>query len=162
MRNPKIKFIKPNYKKRVLEIILTEKNSSKKYYLPFAIFRQHHISTKNKFKKIDISPELNCQGASFILEDDSEGDFSADLVLYYCDPTYDWSPLNQIRKTIREKLKSSHLSFRVLAEILNTSPAQIIRLLRKKTTTKELAQLIQLAELIDYELDIRLKKKSAA
>ena len=161
MRNPKIKSIKPNYKKKVLEVVLQEKRKSSKYYLPFAVLRHHNISAKNKFKNISIDSELGSQAASFTLQDGTQGDFPADLVLYYCDPTYDWSPLNQIKKAIKNKLKATHLSLRVLADVLNTSPAQVMRLLQENRASKQLAQLFQLAELADYRIEFHLKKKAA-
>jgi hypothetical protein len=162
MRNPKFKSIKANYKKRVLEMVLQEGGKGSKYNLPFAVFRNHKISAHNKFKEIVIDTELEGQGASFALEDGSRGDFPADLVLYYCDPTYDWSPINQLKKSLKDKLKSSKLSIRVLADALNTSPAQVVRLLEENKVSKQLTQLFQLADLAGYQIEFQLKKKSAA
>lgn len=164
MRNPKFKDIKPNYKKNVLEVTLQESNPSnrslqtKKYQLPFAVFRDHDIGSHNKFKEITIDPELDHQGAFFRLEDGSTGDFPADLVLYFCDPTYDCSPVNQLKKSLKDKLKKSKLSIRVLADALNTSPAQVMRLLQENRAPKQLMQLFQLAELSGYQIGFQLKK----
>ena len=162
MRNPKFKTIKPNYKKNVLEVTLQEGRKTSKYSLPFGVFRDHKISVENKFKEIEIDPELRGQGASFILADGTKGDFPADLVLYYCDPSYDWSPVNQLKKSLKDKLKASKLSIRVLADALNTSPAQVMRLLEENKVSKQLMQLFQLAELAGYHIEFQLKKKSAA
>ena len=162
MRNPRFKSIKPNYKKNVLEIKMREGSNTTRYNLPFAVLRDHKISTENKFKEIKIDSELRGQGALFTLEDGSRGDFPADLVLYYCDPTYDWSPVNQLKKSLKDKLKASKLSIRVLADALNTSPAQIIRLLKENKASKQLMQLFQLAELAGYCIEFQLKKKLAA
>ena len=162
MRNPKFKSVVPNYRKNVLEISLQEGGKTSKYNLPFAVFHNHSIGVKNKFKVIKIESELKGQGASFILEDNSRGDFPSDLVLYYCDPVYNWSPLNQLKKSLKNKLKLSKLSVRVIADALNTSPAQVIRLLEENKASKQMIQLFQLAELAGYQIELQLKKKSAA
>lgn len=162
MRDPQLKTIKVNYRKNVLEIALCEGGKTSRYSLPFAVFRNHKIGVKNKFKAIKIDEELNGAAASFVLEDGSKGDFPADLVLYYCDPTYDWSPLNQLKKALKDQLKVSKLSVRVIADALNTSPAQVIRLLEENKGAKQLSQLFQLAELTGHRIQLNLKKKIAA
>ena len=162
MRSPKFKSIRPNYRKHALEILLEESGKLSKYVLPFAVFRGLLISATNKFKNIEIDSTTRGHSASFILDDGSEGDFPADLVLYYCDPTYDWSPLNQLKKTLKSRLKASKLSLRVLADALNTSPAQVLRLLEEDKAAKQLTQLFQLAQLAGYEIELQLKKRLAA
>jgi hypothetical protein len=143
-------------------VVLREGSKTSRYSLPFAVFRDHEIGVNNKFKEIKIDAELDGTGAAFILEDGSKGDFPADLVLYYCDPSYDWSPLNQLKKSLKDRLKASKLSVRVLADALNTSPAQVLRLLEENKAAKQLTQLFQLAELAGYQIQLQLKKKSAA
>jgi len=162
MRNPKFKAIKPNYRKNVLEITLVEGRKAKKCDLPFSVFRDKRISSKNRFSSIMIDRELGNQAASFVLEDGSRGDFPADFVLYYCDPTYDWSPMNQLKRAVKDKLGQSKLSVRVLADALSTSPSQVMRLLQENKVSKQIAQLFQLAELAGYQIEFSLKKKKAA
>ena len=120
------------------------------------------ISNKNRFSSITIDRELGNQAASFVLEDGSKGDFPADFVLYYCDPTYDWSPINQLKRALKDKLGTSKLSARVLADALNTSPSQVVRLLQENRVSKQIAQLFRLAELAGYQIEFNLKKKKAA
>ena len=112
MRNPKFQAIKPNYRKRVLEITLQEGRKRTYYNLPFAAFRGKRIGSRNRFVSIVIDQQLGRQGATFVLADGTEGDLPADLVLYYCDPTYDWSPINQLKRVLRDKLDASSLSRR--------------------------------------------------
>src|SRR5574341_1104648 len=162
MRNPKFKEIKPNYQKNVLEITLVEGRKAKKYSLPFAVFRDQKISSKNRFSSITIDRELGNHAASFVLEDGSKGDFPADVVLYYCDPTYDWSPINQLKRALKDQLAKSKLSVRVVADALNTSPSQVMRLLQENKISKQIAQLFRLAELAGYQIEFSLKKKKKA
>ena len=162
MRNPKIKKIVPNYKKNVLHMTVQEGAKSRVYHLPFSAFRDKKIGVRNKFVSIDIDKDLGSQSASFILQDGSKGDFPADLALYYGDPSYQWSPLNQLKRVVRDKIRQSKISFRVLADILKTSPSQVMRLLDEETASKQVSQLFRIAEVAGYQVEFHLKKRLAA
>ena len=162
MRNPVFKSIKPNYRKHVLEVSLREGVKTKAYNLPFSAFGQVRIDGNNRFTSIAIDRELGSQAASYVLEDGNRGDFPADFVLYHCDPTYDWSPINQLKKALKDKLGRSNLSVRVIADALKTSPSQVVRLLEENKVSKQLLQLFRLADLAGYEIRFNLKKKKAA
>ena len=162
MRNPVFKEIKPHYRKRVLEITLQEGRARRKYHLPFAAFEDKKIHAKNRFASIAIDRELGGQAASFVLQDGTRGDFPADFVLYHCDSTYDWSPINQLKKTLKNKIGAAKLSVRVLADALNTSPSQVARLLQEDKVSKQLLQLFRLAELAGYQVEFNLRKRKAA
>src|SRR3989304_2987463 len=162
MRNPKFKEIRPNYRRNVLEITLAEGKKAKRYNLPFAVFRDKKIGSKNRFSSITIDEELGNQAASFVLEDGSKGDFPADFVLYYCAPTYDWSAINQLKRALKNHLGKSKLSVRVVADALNTSPSQVMRLLQENRISKQIAQLFQLAELAGDQIEFHLRQKRAA
>lgn len=162
MRNPVFKKIQPNYRKNVFEIILQERRKTVKYHLPFAVFGDKGIGVRNRVVSIAIDHELGGQGAVLTLEDGSKCDFPADFVLYHCDPTYDWSPLNQLKKALKDKLGASRLSVRTLADALNTSPSQVVRLLEENKASKQLIQLFRLAELVGYHIEFHLKKRVAA
>ena len=162
MRNPKFNAIKPNYRKGVLEITLQEGRRLTRYNLPFAALKGTRVGPKNRFVSIDLDEEVGRQGATFMMADGTRGDLPADFVLYYCDPTYDWSPLNQLKRVLRDKLDASKLSVRVLADALRTSPSQVVRLLEENRGSKQLLQLLKLAELAGYRVTFTLKRKPAA
>ena len=162
MRNPKFKQITPNYRKRVLEIVLQEGRSSNRYNLPFAVFTGMKIGPDNRFAEITIDAELGAQATSFMLEDGTRGDFPADFVLYYSDPSYEWSPINQLKRALKSKISDAKLSVRVLADALNTSPAQVVRLLQENRASKQFLQLSKLAQIAGYSIEIKLKKRTAA
>ncbi len=159
MRNPKFKKIRPNYRKKALEIVLQEKGKAKSYLLPFIVFGNKKIGLENRFTEIEIDKSLSSLAARFILEDGTRGDFPSDLVLYYCDPSYHWSPLNQIKQAIVGKVKKMSVSLRVMADALHTSPAQVRRLLNDQNLSKQWIQLFHLAGLAGYEIQFQLKKK---
>ena len=162
MRTPTFKAIKPNYRKNVLEVTLQEGRRLTRYSLPFAVFKGKRIGARNRFVSIDIDEELGRQGATFVTADGTRGDLPADLVLYHCDPTYDWSPINQLKRVLRDKLGASKLSVRVLADALRTSPSQVVRVLEENRGSKQLLQLLKLAELAGYRVTFTLKRKPAA
>ena len=162
MRNPKFKTIRPNYRKSVLEVELQEGRKVTRYDLPFAALAGKRVSARNRFVSIDIDDDVGRQGATFVTADGTRGDLPADLVLYYCDPTYDWSPLNQLKRALRDKLGASKLSVRVLADALKTSPSQVVRLLEDNRGSRQLIQLFKLAELAGYRVTFTLKRKRAA
>jgi hypothetical protein len=162
MRNPTFKAIRPNYRKNVLDITLQEGRKVTRYTLPFAAIKATRVSARNRFVSIDIDEELGRQGATFVTADGTRGGLPADFVLYYCDPTYDWSPVNQLKRALREKLYAAKLSVRVLADALDTSPSQVVRLLEENRGSKQLLQLLKLAELAGYQVTFTLKRKPAA
>jgi hypothetical protein len=162
MRNPRLKQITPNYRKRVLEVELREGRSLSRYNLPFAVFTGMKIGTGNRFASITIEKDLAEQGASFVLEDGTRGDFPADFVLYYSDPTYQWSPVNQLKRALKKTIARAKLSLRVLADALNTSPSQVVRLLEENRGSKQFLQLSKLAQIAGYDIEITLKKRTAA
>ena len=163
MRNPKFKKVIANYKKNTLEITLQDGRKSKDYSLPFAVLKaKRPIGNNNRVAAIEIDKELGSQGVAYQLDDGTKGDFPADFVLYYCDPTYDWSPLNQLKRALKDKVHASKLSIRVLADALQTSPSQVVRLLEEDSGSKQMLQLLQLAELAGYHIEFTLKKKNAA
>ena len=161
-RNPKFTAIRPNYRKSVLEVTLQEGRKRARYNLPFSAFKGKRISSRNRLVSIDIDEELGGQGATFVLADGTRGDLPADFVLYVCDPTYDWSPINQLKRVLRDKLDASDLSVRVLADALRTSPSQVVRLLEENRGSKQLLQLLKLADLAGYRVTFTLKRKPAA
>ena len=162
MRNPRFKEIKPNYRKKALEVTLREGRKLNRYVLPFSVFDDKEIGPQNRFASIDIDKEIDAQGAFLTLEDGTRGSFPADLVLYCCDPSYDWSPINQIKRALRGKLGELKLSIRVVADALQTSPSQVVRLLAENRASTQLVQLLRLAELAGYSIEFRLKKRRAA
>jgi hypothetical protein len=130
--------------------------------LPFAVFTGMSIGPDNRFASITIEADLGDQGATYELEDGTRGDFPADFVLYYSDPTYQWSPINQLKRALKSKISGSKLSIRVLADALNTSPAQVVRLLQENRASKRFLQLSKLAQIAGYSIEFKLRKRTAA
>lgn len=162
MKNPKFKEIKPNYRKLAFEIQLSQQGKVKDYLLPFSIFEKAHISPTNRVDSLLIDPETGRNGVFFTLANGHQESFPADLVLYYCEPNYAWSPLAQLKNALKLKVKEANLSVRTMADALKTSPAQVMRLFEEESASKQLHQLLKIAELAGYEVKLHLKKKSVA
>ena len=120
------------------------------------------IGPRNRFVSITIDKELRNQGAFFTLEDGTEGSFPSELILYYCEPSYDWSPLNQIERTLKGRMGKSKLAVRVVADALKMFPAKVLRLLDEYLASPQLPEVLRLAEEAGYRLELRLKKTPAA
>ena len=161
MRNPEIKAIKPNYRKSTLEVTLREGKKLASYQLPFSAFGAGRIGTQNPFTAISIDKEVKGQAAVFSLADGTGGSFPADFVLYHCDPSYDWSPIHQLKRALKQKLGESKLSVRVVADALRTSPSQVMRLLAENQASPQLQHLLRLAKVAGYQIEFRLRKRSA-
>jgi hypothetical protein len=156
------KSAEPNYHRRTLDLTVAEGKKSKAYSLPFGVFTKLKIDRTNKFRDIRIDQTVGGHAISFVLEDGKRGDFPVDFVLYWCDPEYDLSPLNQLKRALKQNLDKAGLSLRVLADALETSPAQVVRLLEENRASKHILQLFKLAELSGYDIHFSIKKKRAA
>lgn len=158
MRQNKFLHVSPNYHRRTLDVVILRSKKKMAYSLPFAVLKNLRISRENPFTSLKVDKELGSESVSFVLKNGQRGDFHADLVLYYCDPDYEWSPLNQVRATLKEALESSRISIRVLADLLDTSPSQVVRLLEETKMPRQLLQLERLASIAGYSLKVELKK----
>ena len=161
MRNPKILSIAPNYRKKVFSVVLKEGRNKKTYELSFSVFKGLKIGAENPVVKIVVEKDLNSQSAQLVLKNGKSIEFPADLVLYHCDSDYDWSPINQIKQALRERLDEAKISVRVLAKALHTSPSQVERLLAADKASKQLVQLCKTAEIVDCHLEFKLKERKA-
>ena len=162
LRNPKFKEIRPNYRRRVFEITLREGRTVSQHVLPFSLFEGMQIGPQNRVASVTIDREINSQGAFFTLEDGSNGSFPADFVLYHCDSSYDWSPINQIRRKLQGKLGRSKLAVQVVADAFRKSSSQVLKLLEEHRSSQYLGEVLRLADLAGYPIALKLKKKPAA
>jgi hypothetical protein len=162
MSDPRFEEIKANYRKRALKVTLRKGRRLKTYTIPFTAFPEMKIGPRNRFVSIRIDKEFRKQGAFFTLQDGTEGSFPSDLILYYCEPSYEWSPLNQIERTLKGRMGKSRLAARVVADALAAFPSKVLRLLEENRGSRHLPEVLKLAEKAGYRLEIRLKKTPAA
>ena len=161
MSDPKFKRIKPNYRKNAFEVSLQEGREKKEYTLPFALLIPSTAGARNRVKSIIIDKELRDTVVRFTLQDGSEGEFPSDFVLYHCEPSYAWSPINQVKRALNGNLKSK-LSVHVVADALRTYPTETLLLLEEKLDSKFFPEIIRLAEQAGYRIRFTLNKNPAA
>lgn len=162
MTDPKFKQIKANYRKNAFEVTLQEGRTRKNYVLPFSLLIPSTAGSHNRVTSIVVDRELRDTVVLFTLQDGSKGEFPSDFVLYHCEPSYEWSPINQIKRALNGKLGKSKLSVRVVADGLRMHPTAILRLLQDNFTSAYFPEVVRLAELAGYRIEFKLRKTSAA
>ena len=159
MIDPQFEQIKPNYRKKAFEVRLREGKKRSNYLLPFSALEGLHVGSRNRVAKVVIDQEAEGQGVFLTLEDGQKTDFSSDFVLYHCDATYDWGPLNQLERVLKGTFGEHKFSAQVLADALRKSPSQVVRLLEENRNSQRLPEIFQLADAAGYLIEFRVKKK---
>jgi hypothetical protein len=159
LKNPRFREVRPNYRKGVLEVLLEEGRRRVRYDLPFSIFEGLDIGSRNRVVKITIDPELRDEGVVLTLQDGRQTSFFTDLILYHCDPTYKWSPLNQIRRRLEGKFAGAKLGFRAVADAFRKSPEDVLRTLEQHLGSPYFAEVRELAERAGYQVRLELTRK---
>jgi hypothetical protein len=102
---------------------------------------------------------LGREAFTYILESGAEGTVHVDSVLEYNeDPSY-MADLTLYRLTVeaRSRFDASDLSAREIARRLETSPAQLYRLLDPTNYSKSIRQLLSLLYVLGFEVDVEIR-----
>jgi len=115
-------------------------------------------STDNKIKEAYVDKELGNTAVTYILESGEEDSIHLDAFLdYNKDPEYMAKVmLYKLTLTALEVRKISCLSKREIARKLNTSPAQLYRLLNTANYSKTIDQMVTLLASLGYEVNFNL------
>lgn len=115
-------------------------------------------STDNKIKEAYVDKELGNTAVTYILESGEEDSIHLDAFLdYNKDPEYMAKVmLYKLTLTALELVKNSCLSKREIARKLNTSPAQLYRLLNTANYSKTIDQMVTLLASLGYEVNFNL------
>ena len=115
-------------------------------------------STDNKIKEAYVDKELGNTAVTYILESGEEDSIHLDAFLdYNKDPEYMAKiMLYKLTLTALELVKNSCLSKREIARKLNTSPAQLYRLLNTANYSKTIDQMVTLLASLGYEVNFNL------
>jgi predicted XRE-type DNA-binding protein len=110
-----------------------------------------------------VDKELAREGFTYVLDTGEQGTVHMDQVLEYNqDPTYLRDALlYKLTIEARKRIKSSPLSRREVVRRLGTSAAQLYRLLDQKNYRKSIDQLLTLLHVLDCEVDLVVRGKSA-
>ena len=117
-------------------------------------------STTDRLAEVFVDAELGREGFTFRLSSGAEGSVHIDDVLEYNeDPSYmaDMT-LYRLTQEARNRFEESGLSAREVSRWLETSPAQLYRLLDPTNYSKSLRQLLSLLYLLGCEVEVEVKK----
>ena len=156
----KIRHVKVNNRKGQLELAV---RSGKVYPVPYAKLRPRPTA-KNRIREAYVDKELASEAATYVLESGDEGAVHIEHALEYNqDPTYLAELLiHKLTAEARRRADRSGLSRRELARRLATSVPQLYRLLDPANTRKSVNQLVGLLHILDCEVDIVIRPRSAA
>lgn len=150
--------IKPDYDRNCFDVVLRIGRKKMRYAMAFSCFKKIAISSDNKVVKLKIDATIRKRGAFITLADGSKTDFPSDYVLYHCEPKYEWSPLNQIKKFLKDEKYPHGLALEVVEDALKTAPLQVARFLKTAPSSERWRKLGRLVRQAGYAWDVRLRK----
>lgn len=156
----KIRSVLANNRKAQVEVV-TRKGGE--YAFPYAKL-DPRPTTKDPLVSISVDKELASEAVTYALKSGREGSVHLDQILEYNqDPSYIAELLTH-RLTVEalRRIETAGVSRRALAARLHTSAPQLYRLLDPANAKKSIAQLIALLHLLDCEVELVVKAKSAA
>ena len=154
----KIRSVSHNNRKKGFEV----KTSSKTLWFPYAKL-ELRPSPEDRITRVWVDKELAREGFSYSLESEQEGTVHIDQVLEYNqDPTY-LRDLLLYKLTIeaQKRVEASPLSKREIIRRLRTSATQFYRLLDQTNYRKSVGQLLSLLQVLDCDVDLVVRAKSA-
>ena len=140
-----------------------ETRSGATYTYPYAKCAPHP-SPEDRIREVFVDKELGNEAFTYGLESGAEGSVHIEQILEYNgDPKY-LANLLTYKLTVEAQhgMETCGLSRRQVAKRLNTSVAQLYRLLDPANTKKSMGQLVTLLHILDCEVDIVVRKGTAA
>ena len=154
----KVRSVKLNNRKRAFEVRI----GKDRHLFPYS--RTEPAPTRDDpVHRAFADDEIGREGFTYVLESGVEGTIHAEQVLEYNeDPSYLRDAL-LYRLTIeaKKRIEKAALSRREIIRRLGTSPAQLYRLLDQTNDRKSLDQLVRLLQILDCEVDLVVRARSA-
>jgi DNA-binding TFAR19-related protein (PDSD5 family) len=121
-------------------------------------------SPGNRLLEAFIDDELAEEAFTYRLQSGEEGSVHIEQVLEYNEEPEYLAELLLYRLSLeaRKRIDKSKLSRRQIARQLNTSVPQLYRLLDPANTNKSMKQLVALLHVLDCDVDLVVRKRSAA
>lgn len=156
----KIRSAMANNRKGQIELTT---RSGKSYSMPYAKL-DPRPTPQNRVREVYVDRELGNEAATYVLESGDEGSVHIDHALEYNEDARYLSEILAHRLTVeaRKRVDSCGLSRREISRRLGTSVPQLYRLLDPTNTRKTINQLVTLLHVLDCEVDLVVKEKSAA
>ena len=156
----KIRSIKSNARKN--EFLATT-YSGTEYSFPFSKADPKPTS-EDRVEDVWVDRELGKEAFTYVLDSGAEGSVHVEHILDYNeDPAYLANLLTyKLSLEAQKCLEKSELSRRQLAKQLKTSVPQLYRLLDPTNTRKSMSQLVTLLHVLDCDVELVVRKKTAA
>ena len=156
----KIRHVTDNRRKGQLELRVY---SGAVYPFPYARL-DPRPSADNPIVKVRIDQEFGNEAVTYVLHSGNEGTVHIDHALEYNeDPTYLSELLvHKLSVEAKQRIDRAGLSRREVARRLNTSLAQIYRLLDPANKRKSINQLVSLLHVLDCDVALVVRARPAA
>jgi hypothetical protein len=154
----KIRSVKFNNKRKVFEI----NAASKKYVFPYTK-SDPAPTADNPLTRVYVDKEIGSEGFSYTLASGDTGTIHIEQVLEYNnDPNYLRDQLlYKLTLEAQRRVAETRLSKREIIRRLRTSATQFYRLLDQTNYSKSVDQLVSLLQVLDCEVDLLVRAKSA-
>ena len=154
----KIRSVSANNRKKVFEV----KTYSKVYSLPYSK-ADPPPTPGDPIVEVLVDKELDREGVVYTLESGKEGTVHIEQVLEYNQDPRFLRDLLLYRLTLaaQEKVEQSELSKREIIRRLGTSATQFYRLVDQTNYRKSVDQMLNLLHVLDCDVDLVVKVKSA-
>ena len=135
---------------------------SRTLWFPYARL-ETRPGVRDRILRVFIDKELGGEGFTYVLESGKEGTVHIEQVLdYNQDPSYMRDMLvYKLTLEAQERVSASSLSRREIIRRLGTSATQFYRLLDQTNYRKSVDQLISLLNVLDCDVDVVVRAKSA-
>ena len=154
----KIRSVKFNNKRKMFEVSTV----SKKYVFPYAK-SEPSPRPNDPVTRVSVDKEIGAEGFTFELASNKSGTVHVEQILEYNrDPGYLRDQLvYKLTLEAQRRVAESRLSKREIIRRLGTSATQFYRLLDQTNYSKSVDQLVSLLQVLDYEVDLRVRAKTA-
>ncbi len=154
----KIRSVAVNNRKKEFVV----RAGTKTLVYPYA--RLHARPTpKNRVAEVHVDKDLASEGFTYTLESGKEGTVHIEQVLEYNQDPRHLKELLLYKLTLeaQKRIESSALSKREIIRRLGTSATQFYRLLDQSYSRKTIGQMMALLHILDCEVDLVVRTKSA-
>jgi len=154
----KISSVKFNNRKKDFEV----KAMGRRYVFPY-VKAMPRATSGDQVTEVHVDKELGAEGFSYKLQSGKTGTVHVEQILEYNrDPKYLRDlMLYKLTLEAQKRIAESQLSKREIIRRLNTSATQLYRLLDQTNYKKSLDQLVSLLQLLECDVDLVVRAKSA-
>ena len=154
----KIRSVKLNNKKKIFEV----KTSTKSYSFPY-VKAMPAPAVGDPITRVTVDKELGGEGLTYQLLSGKTGTVHVEQILEYNqDPNYLRDLLlYKLTLEVQKRVAESPLAKREIIRRLGTSATQFYRLLDQTNYEKSVDQLVSLLQVLDCDVDLIVRAKSA-